>query len=369
MLEGGQKAALELAQVQKGVYGVASAADAAARSTRRLAEEQKRLHQVARGGAGAGGAPHVGRYFQALGKMGGPMGSTMSRVGGAIGMEGIGPGLGALGGAAIAAGLALKAFVAASDHAVAAAMLEAKARTDLRHAVQNSGRAADSSAVGTFKSNEDAIRSMVGMGGDGMLAKAQDFAARTGTEDGFKAYAALAKTGRLGSLGAVTAAQHTGQIDLAKAAELVASGKVSLSGNDNQVAANILNSANPDHPGGYSADSVWKMRGNTAGDAGQRLASYDYLQGRVTSAGVARFMSNQDGITSGQQGEYNRLLDSRGAGKADYMESMSGHLAQLASGSQAEFMMVGLLRDIAYAVGMGEGSMAGQYNRAAAALP
>jgi hypothetical protein len=297
------------------------------------------------------------------GRSSGMGGGVLGRVGGALGTSDAG--LMKFGLVVAAAAVAVRAFIAASDRAANAAMERTKVELTVKDAVKNSIKAADATAISTFKANEGALKSMAGLGGDAMVADAQRFAMRNGPE-GMQAYGKLAAGGKLNAstLSAIQAAADTGQISIDKAADVATSGKVRLSGSANDIAAAIL-SESTDKP--TSAGDVSKMIATfDSSKFGQRVGTFERNEGQLASQGVARFQSSGS-IFDAQHEAMSRLERPEMNARTDVAEKLYEQMAVLAAGSQAEWKIVGLLKDIGMVLGMSEGSRGTQLNQLGAA--
>lgn len=352
---------------------VAQGNDRIARSVEKIAAAERSAGHAAQArvraqsghGGGAGGHGGLGGAIHAISRGGGRSfgGHALHGLGNVASLSG---GMMALGGTALAASIAIHAMEAASDRAAKAAMEETKARQELNHAIKTSVQAADTHAVGTFRSNEDAIRSLSGMqGGDSLVERAKGFADSNGP-DGIKAFAMLARAGQLGNLQAVSAAGETGQVGVLGAAQALTSGKVRASGNVNQVAAAILSETTDRST---SAGDVERMRANHNGSLiGNRIDQFDFGEGRLTSAGIGRFQTSNS-IYSSQRDEFDKLAHPEDSARRQVSEDIGEQLKVLAAGSAAEWAVVGLMKDLKALLTGGEGSIATQYQSLSRTLP
>lgn len=272
----------------------------------------------------------------------------------------------AVGAAALAVSVGLHAMEAASERQVKAAMEEAKARHELSEKIKGAVRAADTTAVGTFKSNEDALRSLAGMkNGDGLVMQAKDYAGSMGP-DAIKAFAMLSSHGMGDKMGAASAAAGTGQIGLLEAVQTMVSGKVGVTGGANRVAAGILSEY---LNRGYSEGDVESMRANYArSQLGNRISAYDAGEGKNTAAAIGRFQTSST-LFAHQREEFDKVANPESFAREEATKEINAQLRILSAGSEAEWAVVGLLKDIKSLFGGGEGSMASRYNETARLLP
>lgn len=345
-----------------------------ARSVRKIGEEETRAARAATarvraqaGHGGIGGAGHggFGGALHAISRGGGRGfgGHALHGLGNVLSMSGP---LAAVGGAALGASVALHAMEAASERQVKAAMEEVRARQELAEHVKQAVRAADSAGVSTFKSNEDALRSIAGQEGGDNLAERAKLWAKSDGPDAIKAFALLAAKGMTGSMDAASAAAGTGQVGILEAAKALTSGKISATGTPNQVAAGILSDTTDRAVG---EGDVARLRANFGGSKlGSRIQAFDFGEGGIAAAGVGRFQTSNS-IFAQQREEADRINNPERAARQDVADAINQQLRQLAAGSQAEWAMVGLLKDIAMYVGAGEGSMARRYAEVAATMP
>jgi hypothetical protein len=365
------------ATIRWGISGdqaVAAGNDRIARSVDKIASSERSAERAAKGRVRAqhGGAITAGGAHSGAGAF-----AHAIHAGGGRGFGGhLGHGLGqiaslsgpmmAVGGAALAASVAIHAMEGASDRAVKAAMEEIRARHELTEKIKSSVRAADASAVGTYKSNEEALRSLAGMkNGDQMVERGKLWAQSDGP-DAIKAFAMLAARGMEGQMSTASAAAGTGQIGLLDAAKTMTGGKISLSGGQNQVAAAILS----EHLNrGVSEGDVAGMRANyIRSGLGNRISAYDANEGNTAAGAIGRFQTS-DTLYAHQREERDKIIHPESEARRETTEAINAKLAEIAAGSRAEWAVVGLLKDMVRLLGGGEGSMATKYEETSRLLP